>query len=176
MKDEKKFGTDEGLKFWEDTKYDEILFVLQFIFGWLSLLLFTLEYLSAEQEVRKVLGMEFTHKKRRKFGTIAILLLLLTPLVTFLLFRLSRQEMYKYHVSELAAVLASGSLFALYVVFVRDISILINESGLDILPVKKTFCKSISVIGLIFFIQIAEVFVIFLEFITVDEFHESGDE
>ena len=71
-------------------------------------------------------------------------------------------------------MVASGSLFALYFVFARDIYVLINESGLDIFPVKKTFCKSISVIGLIFIIQLADLLIIFLEFVTERVALETG--
>ena len=43
------------------------LYAGQFIFQWLSLLIFTLEYLSTEQEVRKVLGLPFTKHRRHRY-------------------------------------------------------------------------------------------------------------
>ena len=94
-------------------KFDEPLFIFEYIFGWLSLTLFVLEYLSTEQEVRKVLAMEYTEKKRRKYEIVAIVLLILMPLALVLIWRTAELGLYKYHLRVFAAVIASGALFVL---------------------------------------------------------------
>ena len=75
--------------------------------------LFILEYLSTEQEVRKVLAMEYTEKKRRKYEIAAVVLLLLIPFTILLIGRTAEIGLYKYHLRALAAALASGALFVL---------------------------------------------------------------
>lgn len=94
-------------------KFDDALFIFEYIFGWLGLTLFVLEYLSTEQEVRKVLAMEYTDKKRRKYEIVAIVLLILMPLTLVLIWRTAEIGLYKYHLRALAAVIASGALFVL---------------------------------------------------------------
>ena len=94
-------------------KFDDALFIFEFIFGWLSLTLFVLEYLSTEQEVRKVLAMEYTEKKRRKYEIVAVVLLILTPFILILIWHTAEIGLYKYHLRALSGVIASGALFVL---------------------------------------------------------------
>lgn len=59
------------------------LYAFQFIFQWLSLLIFTIEYLSTEQEVRKVLDIKTSKRKREIYLSVGVIILLVAVLVTF---------------------------------------------------------------------------------------------
>ena len=116
------------------------MFAGQFIFQWLSLLIFTLEYLSTEQEVRKVLGMPSTKRKREKVLMISITLLLGSVLTTFLICRWADLEFYNSWVSSLGEAVVAFIIFSLQGKEIQRIFKLIIESDLDLKPVTQSFC------------------------------------
>jgi len=102
-----------------------ILYALQFVFQWLSLLIFTLEYLSTEQEVRKVLGMPSNKNKREYYAAISVSLLILAVTFTYLICRWSGESFFDSWASSLGECIVAGALLTMQGAFIKQISVLI---------------------------------------------------
>ena len=133
------------------------LYAGQFVFQWLSLLIFTLEYLSTEQEVRKVLGLEYTKKKRQKYAIITTTMLLASIVLTFYACRWTEETFYDSWISSLGECIVAGAILCAQITFIKQIAQLIEDSKLDLVPVKRTFCRNLSVVGFIFLVQCGDV-------------------
>lgn len=96
-----------------------VLYALQFIFQWLSLLIFTLEYLSTEQEVRKVLGMPSTKQKREYYAVVSVTLLFLAVIFTYLICRWSGESFFDSWASSLGECIVAGALLAMQGAFIK---------------------------------------------------------
>ena len=103
-----------------DNSYDEeekylgnLLYGLQFIFQWLSLLIFTLEYLSTEQEVRKVLDMPSTKNKFEWYFGVSVSLLIVAVVMTFFVCKWTGASYYDSWASSLGECIVSGSILSL---------------------------------------------------------------
>ena len=93
--------------------FSNCCYAFQFLFQWLSLLIFTLEYLAAEQEVRKVLGMKSTKRKRERYAFVSILFLLISVIMTYLICHWTGEDYYDSWASSLGEVIVSGALMTL---------------------------------------------------------------
>ena len=93
--------------------FSDCCYALQFLFQWLSLLIFTLEYLACEQEVRKVLGMKSTKRKRERYAIVSVLALLMSVIMTYLICNWTGEEYYDSWASSLGEVIVAGSLMTL---------------------------------------------------------------
>lgn len=90
-----------------------ILYAGQFVFQWLSLLIFILEYLSTEQEVRKVLGMESTKNKREYYNVVSVLCLLIAVIMTYFVCRWCNESFFDSWASSLGETIVAGAIFSL---------------------------------------------------------------
>mmetsp|Transcript_11630 Transcript_11630/g.15762 ORF Transcript_11630/g.15762 Transcript_11630/m.15762 type:complete len:147 (+) Transcript_11630:328-768(+) len=126
---------------------------MQFIFQWLSLLIFTLEYLSTEQEVRKVLDLPSSKRKLEIYFISSLTLLFSSVLATYLICQWLSEPFFNSWVSSLGEAVVAGALFGLQGAFIKQISTLIKESNLDLVPVRLTFCANLSCVGFIFLVQ-----------------------
>ena len=133
-----------------------MLYAGQFVFQWLSLLIFTLEYLSTEQEVRKVLGMESTKHKREKYNIVSVVFLLVAVIMTYFVCRWCNESFFDSWASSLGESIVAGAIFILQGRMIKKISKLIREADLDLTPVSRSFCRNMSVIGFIFLVQCAD--------------------
>ena len=134
-----------------------ILYAVQFVFQWLSLLIFVLEYLSTEQEVRKVLGLKSQKRKREIYAAISVSMLLLSVIFTYLICKWSGESFFDSWASSLGEAGVAGALLLMQVSFVKQISTLIKEANLDLVPVTRTFCANLSIVGFIFLVQCGDV-------------------
>lgn len=162
---------NEGYSLYEKS-ISNILYALQFFFQWLSLLIFTLEYLSVEQEVRKVLGRKSTKRKRELYLFVTLAILVAAVAATYGVCILTNNSFYDSWVSSLGEACVAGALFTLQGAFIRKIFILIKESDLDLIPVRRTFCKNLSVVGFIFLVQCGDVFLHFVTEVFSNETEE----
>ena len=55
--------------------------------------------------------------------------------------------------SGLGQVVVAGAILCLQISFIKQISTLIHEAELDLIPVRSTFCRNLSVVGFIFLVQ-----------------------
>lgn len=147
----------EGKLSGQEKLISNILYAGQFIFQWLSLLIFTLEYLSTEQEVRKVLGMKATKNKREIFALFGIIFLVLAVIFTYLICRWSGESFWDSWASSLGEAAVAGVLLIMQGRFIQQISALIQEADLDLVPVTRTFCANLSCVGFIFLVQCGDV-------------------
>lgn len=131
----------------------DILYAGQFFFQWLSLLIFVLEYLSTEQEVRKVLGLKTKKQKREIYLVGGIIYLVLSVIFTYLICEASDNSFYNSWPSTMGEVVVSGSLLLLQFDFIRRIFKLIKEADLDLITISRTFCANLSVVGFLFLVQ-----------------------
>ena len=127
------------------------------MFQWLSLLIFVLEYLSTEQEVRKVLGLKSQKRKREIYAFISVSMLLLSVVFTYLICNWSGESFFDSWASSLGEACVAGALLLMQVSFVKQISTLIKEANLDLVPVRRTFCANLSIVGFIFLVQCGDV-------------------
>lgn len=130
-----------------------VLYAGQFFFQWLSLLIFTLEYLSTEQEVRKVLGLKSVKRKREKYAFVSVAVLFMSVAITYLICRWAGLPFYDSWASSLGETCVAFLLFMMQGALIRKLYILIKEADLDLTPVKQSFCANLSVVGFIFLVQ-----------------------
>ena len=142
---------------YDERLFSSILYALQFIFQWLSLLIFTLEYLSTEQEVRKVLAKPSRKHKKGIYFAVSVLLLLTAVLTSYLVCKWLDEPYFNSWISSAGEAVVAGSLLALQGSFIKQISTLIKDSDLDLVPVKMTFCANLSCVGVIFLVQCGDV-------------------
>ena len=57
----------------------------------------------------------------------------------------------------------AGAILCLQISFIKQISTLIQEANLDLIPVRSTFCRNLSVVGFIFLVQCGDVGVALIE-------------
>ncbi len=96
-----------------------ILYALQFVFQWLSLLIFTLEYLSTEQEVRKVLGMPSTKRKREYYAAVSVSLLLFAVFFKYMICRWSGESFFDSWASSLGECIVAGAICLMQIKFAK---------------------------------------------------------
>lgn len=116
-----------------------------------------MEYLSTEQEVRKVLAMPAKKYKKGIFFAVSVLLLLTAVLTSYLLCRWLGEPYFNSWISSAGEAVVAGSLLALQGTFIKQISTLIKEADLDLVPKKMTFCANLSCVGVIFLVQCGDV-------------------
>ena len=146
-----------------------MLYAGQFFFQWLSLFLFTLEYLSTEQEVRKVLGLKSTKRKREIVAAIGVVLLICAVIVTFLICYASGVSFFDSWASSLGQTCVAGALLFFQAGLINQIHKTIKISDLDLVAVKRTFFANLSVIGFIFIVQCGELVVNIIADIVVSK-------
>lgn len=140
----------------KDKVISNLLYAGQFFFQWLSLLIFTLEYLSTEQEVRKVLGLKSTKRKREIVAAISVSILTFAVIFTYLVCQWAGVSYFDSWASSLGESCVAGALVFYQGVLIKQIHKTIKMSDLDLVPVTKTFCANLSIIGFIFLVQCGE--------------------
>ena len=156
----------------EDRAFSSLLYAGQFFFQWLSLFLFTLEYLSTEQEVRKILGLKSTKRKREIVAAIGVVILLASVILTFMVCQWSGVSFFDSWASSLGQCCVSGSLLFFQAGLINQIHKTIKISDLDLVPVKRTFFANLSVVGFIFLVQCGELCVNIIADIVVNKSKE----
>ena len=108
--------------------------------------------MSTEQEVRKVLGKKFTKCKRQIAAVISIFLFAGFIGVIYwycIEYDISFLDSWPSGLSETAISLI---LLIMQINFINKIFSLIEEADLDMIPIKQTYRKNVSVVGFIFII------------------------
>ena len=106
--------------------------------------------------MRKVLGMTFTKRKREIYNTIAVIFLVVAVIVTYFVCEITGEEFADGWASSLGESCVAFVLLMLQIRFVQEISSLIKEADLDLVPVTRSFCANLSVVGFIFLVQIGD--------------------
>ncbi len=101
--------------------------------------------------------MPSTKSKREWYAVISVTLLILAVIFTFLICRWSGESFFDSWASSLGECVVAGALLAMQGAFIKQISSLIKEANLDLVPVRRTFCKNLSVVGFIFLVQCGDV-------------------
>ena len=73
-------------------------------------------------------------------------------------------------------VVVSGSLLILQMEFIRKIFKLIKESDLDLIPVSRTFCANLSVVGFLFLVQCGDLGLSIITAIFMDKSKKEQEE
>ena len=133
-----------------------MLYAGQFFFQWLSLLIFTLEYLSTEQEVRKVLGLQSTKRKREIVAAISVSILVAAVITTYLICRWTGVSFFDSWASSFGECGVAGALLFFQAGLIKQIHKTIKIADLDLVPVTRTFFANLSVVGFIFLVQCGE--------------------
>ena len=131
--------------------------------------MFTLEYLSTEQEVRKILGLKSTKRKREIVAVIGVVILLASVILTFMVCQWSGVSFFDSWASSLGQCCVSGSLLFFQAGLINQIHKTIKISDLDLVPVKRTFFANLSVVGFIFLVQCGELCVNIIADIVVSK-------
>ena len=75
-------------------------------------------------------------------------------------------------------MVVAGAILGLQIHFINDISRLIAEANLDLVPVTSTFCRNLSVVGFIFLVQCGDVGIHLISYLyngkTKEEQNESN--
>ena len=66
-------------------------------------------------------------------------------------------------------MIVSGALMTLQGYFIQQISTLIKEADLDLIPVSGTFCANLSVVGFIFLVQCGDLGIHIITSIFMDK-------
>ena len=77
--------------------------------------------------------------------------------MTYYVCRWMGESFYDSWVSSLGECIVSGAILCLQISFIKQIAQLIDDSKLDLVPVRRTFCRNLSVVGFIFLVTAAEV-------------------
>ena len=97
--------------------------------------------------------MPSTKRKREYYAAISVSLLLFSVFFTYQICRWSGESFFDSWASSLGECIVAGAILLMQIKFVKQISILIHDSDLDLVPVRKTFCANLSVVGFIFLVQ-----------------------
>ena len=103
--------------------------------------------------MRKVLGMKSTKRKREIYNVVTVISLLLAVGLTFLICRLTDNSFFDSWASSLGESCVAGVILIMQIGFIKNLSALIKESDLDMVPVRRNFCANLSVVGFIFLVQ-----------------------
>ena len=85
--------------------------------------------------------------------------------MTYLVCRWSHRKFYDSWVSSAGEMVVAGAILCLQIHFIHDISRLIDEANLDLVPVRSTFCRNLSVVGFIFVVQCGDVAIHLISYI-----------
>ena len=96
----------------EDKAISSLLYAGQFFFQWLSLIIFTIEYLSTEQEIRKVLGLKSTKRKREIVAVTCVVLLILAVITTYEICQWADVSFFDSWASSLGECCVAGALLS----------------------------------------------------------------
>lgn len=117
------------------------------------MLIFVMEYLSTEQEVRKVLGKEAVHKKKEIVAGLCFAFLVASVIFTYYVCKWMDVSFSDSWASSLGECAVAFLIVLLQINYIRQISVLIKEAQLDLVPIGTRFCANMSVIGFIFLVQ-----------------------
>ena len=144
-KGDEKIQEDDSIR-----RICRIFFAGQFIFQWLSLLTFTLNYRVAEIEIRKVLGQKDVNHHYFAIWTLAISFIIACCATTYFLCIAFEKDFYDSWASSLGEVVTSFIIFMLYGRYVQRINNLIIEMDLDLVKKSMNFCQTLGGVGLLF--------------------------
>ena len=113
--------------------------------------------------------MKSTKRKRERYAIVSILLLLISVILTYLICNWTGEDYYDSWASSLGEVIVSGALMTLQGYFIQQISTLIKEADLDLIPVSGTFCANLSVVGFIFLVQCGDLGIHIITSIFMDK-------
>ena len=99
-----------------------------------------------------MLGLEFTKKKREKYGLVAVTMLFALCALTYYVCRWVGEPFYDSWVSSAGEGVVAFAILTMQITFIKQIATLINESQLDLVPKPRTFCRNLSVVGFIFLV------------------------
>ena len=87
------------------------------------------------------------------YNVVAVISLLLAVGLTYMICRWTGASFFDSWASSLGESCVAGLILIVQIKFVTNISVLIKESDLDMVPVTRTFCANLSVVGFIFLVQ-----------------------
>lgn len=96
--------------------------------------------------------MKATKRKREIYAIGGVIFLLLAVVFTYLICRWSGESFWDSWASSLGEAGVAGVLLILQGRFIQQISTLIKEADLDLVPVTRTFCANLSCVGFIFLV------------------------
>ena len=100
--------------------------------------------------------MEFTKRKRCKFGTVAAIMITIAPGIALIICSFTEINIHDSFAHSLVETLAAGFLLICQIIFNTAIYNLIEEAKLDLVPLNRSFWKNISVVGFIFVVQLGD--------------------
>ena len=106
--------------------------------------------------------MSSTKHKRNVAISVSVSLLLIAVYVTYEVCNWTGESFFDSWVSSLGECIVAGCILAMQGAFVKQISTLIQEADLDLVPVRRTFCANLSVVGFIFLVQCGDLSLHFL--------------
>lgn len=108
----------------------------------------------------------------------SVTVLVFSILLTYFVCRWSERKFYDSWVSSSGEMVVAGAILGLQIHFIKDISRLIAEANLDLVPVTSTFCRNLSVVGFIFLVQCGDVGIHLISYLyngkTKEEQNESN--
>ena len=99
-----------------------------------------------------MLDLPSTKRKREYYAIISVSLLFLAVVFTYLICRWSGESFFDSWASSLGECVVALALLLMQGAFIKQISALIKEANLDLVPVRRTFCANLSVVGFIFLV------------------------